>query len=174
VPSPSASPDGSRSDPHRADPDDSWFAGEAALEAPTSSFALADGPSVIWQRGPNPIVEGEERVLTFTAQDASGARLTLEPYMGMLGHVAITHEDGSVFAHLHPAGSISMAAFQRFADKAGQSMAADDHAHMTAAPGELSIPYAFPKAGRYHIWVQMKHGGRVITAAFDANVRPRT
>lgn len=95
--------------------------------------------------------------------------------MGMLAHVAIAHEDGSVFAHLHPAGSISMAALQKFADKAGQGVTAVDHrAHVTPAPSNLSIPYAFPKAGRYHIWVQMKHGGRVMTAAFDANVRPRS
>ena len=158
---------------HRADADDSWFAGEAALEAPTSSFTLADGPTVVWQRGPNPIVEKEDRVLTFTAQDSTGARLALEPYMGMLAHVAIAHEDGSVFAHLHPAGSISMAALQKFADKAGQGVTVDHSTHVTPAPSDLSIPYAFPKAGRYHVCVQMKHAGRVMTAAFDANVRPR-
>ena len=130
---------------------------------------------MVWQRGPNPIVEKEDRVLTFTAQDASGARLALEPYMGMLAHVAIAHEDGSVFAHLHPAGSISMAALQKFVDKAGPNVTAVDHsAHVTPAPSDLSIPYAFPKAGRYHIWVQMKHDGRVMTSAFDANVRPRS
>jgi hypothetical protein len=175
LPSPAANSDGGPAGAHRADPDDSWFAGDAALEAPTSSFTLADGPTVVWQRGPNPIVEKEDRVLIFTAQDAAGARLALEPYMGMLAHVAIAHEDGSVFAHLHPAGSISMAALQKFVDKsAGNVTAADHSAHVMPAPSDLSIPYAFPKAGRYHIWVQMKQGGRVMTAAFDANVHPRS
>ncbi len=175
VPSPPADSAGGQGGVGPADPDDSWFAGDAALEAPTSSFTLADGPTVAWLRGPAPIVEKEDRVLTFTAQDAAGARLALEPYMGMLAHVAVAHEDGSVFAHLHPAGSISMAALQKFVDKAGPNVTAVDHsAHVTPAPSDLSIPYAFPKAGRYHIWVQMKHGGREMTAAFDATVRPRS
>lgn len=168
-------PGGGLSDSPRTDPDDSWFAGDAALEAPSPSVTLADGPTLVWQRGPAPIVEKEERTLTFSAQDASGTRLAVEPYMGMLAHVAVAHEDGSVFAHLHPAGSISMAALQKFADQAGKGVTDVSHrAHVTPAPGDLSIPYAFPKTGRYHIWVQMKHGGRVMTAAFEANVRPRT
>jgi len=159
-------------DSPRSDPDDSWFADDAALEAQSSRFALADGPAIVWQRGAGPLVEKQERVLTFSAQDASGAPLAIEPYMGMLGHVAVAHEDGSVFAHLHPAGSISMAALQKFAGQADRGQI--PHAAHAAAPaGDLSIPYAFPKPGRYRIWVQMKHGGRIITAAFDADVQPR-
>jgi len=59
-----------------------------------------------------------------------------------------------------------------FAAKAHDVAVGNHAAHITPAPGDLSIPYAFPKAGRYRIWVQMKHEGRVMTAAFDANVRP--
>jgi hypothetical protein len=162
----------------RADPDDSWFEGNAALDAPSSRFTVAGGPTIEWRRGANPIVEKEDQLLTFVGQDASGAPLSLEPYMGMLGHLAITHEDGTVFAHLHPAGSVSMAAMQKFADQSsaagGGTTAADatHRGHVMPAPGDLSIPYAFPKAGRYRIWVQMKHDGRVMTGAFDATVRP--
>jgi hypothetical protein len=178
-----SAPGGDRYDSRHADPDDSWFTGEAAPEAPSSSFALAGGPTIVWQRGAAAIAEKEERLLTFSALDASGARLAVEPYMGMLAHVAVTHEDGSVFAHLHPSGSISMAALQKFAGKAAQGStqaAAPDgtnvaHAtHVIPAAGDLSIPYAFPKPGRYYIWVQMKHAGRVMTAAFETNVRPRS
>ena len=161
-------------DSPRADPDDSWFVGDGAPEASSSRFTYADGPTIVWRRGAGPIVEKEERLLTFSAQDASGSPVPIEPYMGMLGHVAVAHEDGSIFAHLHPAGSISMAALQKFAAKAHDIAAGDHAAHITPAPGDLSIPYAFPKAGRYRIWVQMKHDGRVMTAAFDADVRPAT
>ena len=163
-----------------SDPDDSWFEGDAAVEARSSRFTIAGpstslgaGATIEWQRGDKPIVEKEERLLTFSAHDPSGAPLSIEPYMGMLGHVAVTHEDGSVFAHLHPAGSVSMAALQKFTDKAAGADHGTHAAHVMPAPADLSIPYAFPKAGRYRIWVQMKHGGRVMTAAFDADVRPR-
>jgi hypothetical protein len=153
------------------DPDDSWFAGDAVS---STKFTVAGGPTIEWQRGAGPIVEKADQVLTFSARDASGAPLTLEPYMGMLGHVAVTNDDGSVFAHLHPAGSISMAAMQKFAEKSGAAVEGGHAAHVMPAPGDLSIPFAFPKAGRYRLWVQMKHDGRVITSAFDADVRPRS
>jgi hypothetical protein len=90
--------------------------------------------------------------------------------MGMLGHVAVTRDDGSVFAHLHPSGSISMAALRKFQwDALGA--AADPHAAHAVSESTLAIPYAFPGSGRYRLWVQVKRRGKVITAAFDAEVR---
>ena len=57
---------------------------------------------------------GDERLLTFRATNADGTPAALEPYMGMIGHVAVANAEGTVFAHLHPSGSISMAALQKF------------------------------------------------------------
>ena len=86
----------------------------------------------------------------------AGAAVTVEPYMGMAAHLVIASRDGSVFAHLHPSGSISMAAMQQFADGA----AADPHAgHVMPMDSAVAIPYAFPKAGPYRVLVQVKHGG---------------
>jgi hypothetical protein len=35
---------------------------------------------------------------------------------------------------------------------------------------EISMPYGFPKPGRYRIFFQFKRSGRIETAVFDAHV----
>jgi hypothetical protein len=151
------------------DPDDSWFRGAARPEAARVSADLGNGARLVWDRGETPIAAGVERDLRFTVTDASGAVLSVEPYMGMAAHLVIASLDGSVFAHLHPSGSISMAAMQRFAG-AG---VADPHAgHMMPLDGRVAIPYAFPRAGAYRLFAQVKRGGVVSTSAFDVAVQP--
>jgi len=145
----------SRDDP--SDPDDSTFTGTAAPEI------------IIWDNRGDPFVAGKERDLKFSARDASGNELTVEPYMGMAAHLVIASMDGSVFAHLHPSGSISMAAMQKFAAHPD-----DPHAgHAMPMDGKVAIPYAFPKPGAYRLFAQMKRGGIVRTAAFEVTVQAR-
>lgn len=36
--------------------------------------------------------------------------------------------------------------------------------------GEVIFPYAFPKAGNYRIWLQVKREGKILTGVFDAKV----
>ena len=152
------------------DADDSWFSGLGTAEAATATFDLGDDTHLEWQRGDRAIDAGVERDLRFVVRDASGAPAMVEPYMGMAAHVVIASRDGSVFAHLHPSGSISMAAMQKFAG----DPAAEPHAgHVMPVESVLAIPYAFPKAGPFRIFVQVKRGGEVKTAAFDADIRPR-
>lgn len=160
-------PAGGSPAPDLGDPDDSFFRGAAVVESPEPSFPLEDGSRLVWQRGDRGLVQGAERVLSFSVRDANGATVAVEPYMGMAAHVMVANQDGSVFAHLHPSGSISMAAFQRFAG--GDT--SDAHAgHTMDVSSAVSIPYAFPRSGPYRMWVQVKRGGAVRTAAFDVNV----
>jgi len=149
------------------DPDDSWFAAEAVADAAEPAAALADGTQVIWHRGNATFVAGREQVLAFEVRDSAGQVAAVEPYMGMAAHVAVASRDGAVFAHLHPAGSISMAA----QDKLSGAVAAAAHTgHEMPLEGAVAIPYAFPRPGPYRLWIQVKRGGQVMTAAYDATV----
>jgi hypothetical protein len=92
------------------DPDDSWFAGAAAAEvAGDVKFALADGATLVWERGSAPIVERTEAPLRFRVLAPDGSPARLEPFLGMAGHAVLRSDDGAVFAHLHPTGTVAMA-----------------------------------------------------------------
>ena len=96
----------------------------------------------------------------------------------MLGHAVIARDDGNVFAHVHPAGTLSMAAARRFAQQVGGSEAARatevNCGDLDAVPpavaaalargGEVSFPFIFPSSGEYRAWVQVRINGTVRTA----------
>jgi hypothetical protein len=160
------------------DADDSWRVGGAGAG---TAVRLEDGSTMTWERDAQ-LAAGRETTLRFRVTDPAGAPAALQPYMGMLSHAAVTRDDGSVFVHLHPAGTVSTTAQQVFAQRErGDTARANGrlvirepgHArHQTGAqPGVVSFPYEFPKAGRYRVWVQVKRDGRVLTGAFDADVR---
>ena len=150
------------------DPDDSSFVGSVATG---TAADIGGGFQLVWSRPQAPIVAGEESILALSVRDASGAVAAVEPYMGMAAHVIVASHDHSVFAHLHPSGSISMAALQKFGeapDLSRRSPSAEaEHAAHGAIEGRVDVPYAFPRAGTYRMWVQVKRGGQVRTAAFD-------
>jgi hypothetical protein len=164
---------------HLTDPDDSWFAGAATS---TRSTTLADGSSMNWVGAASPIVAGREAGLRFEVRNANGSLATLEPYMGMAAHAVVAKDDGSVFVHLHPMGTISMASQMTFAmrqpgdtvsGRLGKRLSAAEHSAMNATPtvtGSVGFPYAFPKAGKYRIWVQVSKNGTILTGAFDVVV----
>ncbi len=169
------------------DPDDSWAVSRPFPEAriaPEGSDG-GEGLAVHWKLDP-PLVEGREIQLRFAVTGPDGKPAPLEPYMGMLGHAAVRRDDGTVFAHLHPVGTISMASQELFAKKAkGAALSYridlggdDPHAGhamgpsgSATPPSEVSFPYEFPRAGRYRLWVQTKSSGRVLTGVFDVEVR---
>jgi hypothetical protein len=162
------------------DPDDAFYVGAGGSGPAT----LPDGATIIWERGPAPLVDGAPAPLTFSVHEADGTPAALEPYLGMAAHAVVARDDGGIFIHLHPMGTISAASQATFrirqqGDTAtgaiGSKIAAGDAA-MLATPhllhsSRVSFPYAFPQPGRYRIWVQVKRGGKVETAAFDAEVR---
>jgi hypothetical protein len=175
APSPSApDPDPSLA----ADPDDS-FTVAATAPGTATTVPLQDGYRMTW-RNPEAAGRPGEARLEFTVVDAQGRPANLSPYMGMMGHAAVRRDDGAVFAHLHPAGSISMASQMVFergkpgTPPASGGMAGMDHSmhggHDTPVVSEVTFPYAFPRRGAYRIWVQVKPGDKVMTGVFDTRV----
>ena len=85
-------------------------------------------------------------------------------------------EDGSLFVHLHPAGSINLAAQTRFEQAEGDGRGAVAHPRhvleRNRAPHEVAFPFVFPDAGAYRVVMQVKTGDTVETAAFDVEVSP--
>ena len=168
------------------DPDDSWAALLPHGAARSARHALPSGRAVRWERD-GPIGVDEEITLRFSVSEPDGSPSALEPYMGMLGHAAVLRDDGSVFVHLHPAGSINLTAQMRFAEVEGARPAAvpaeagrdgstptgshvgQGHAAPPAA-STVTFPFVFPEPGSYRIVVQVKVGAVVETAAFDADV----
>jgi hypothetical protein len=168
---------GTRADVPPADPDDSWWHGDAAS---ARTVVLADGASVTWEGGEG-IVAFEPVELRFTVAGPGGEPAALEPYMGMLAHAAVRRDDGAVFVHLHPTGTISMAAQALLVERhLGIADGGDAHAmrdvhytqdaHGAPATESIILPYAFPQPGRYRVWLQVKRGGQAQTAAFDVEV----
>jgi hypothetical protein len=125
---------------------------------------LADGSRMIWDRDPGPIVAKKLQLFRFHIEDRNGqVAHDLELYMGMAGHAAFVRSDGSVFAHIHPSGTVAMPALALADPSRGMNM--------DAPPSEVSFPYGFPQPGRYRIIVQLKRAGAVQTGMFDALVQ---
>ncbi|HEY0109555.1 MAG TPA: hypothetical protein VGB67_08010 [Fibrella sp.] len=180
----------------------------AACGKPGASTRLADGSTMIWTDKPSPVLDaGQLYTLKFAVADPVGKATKLEPYLGMSGHAAILRSDGTVYIHLHPVGTYSMASesmlVNRIADTSRtvpklngarfrdsidtyltrlktQPISAQYAAltpemtgmnHTQTTNNMVTFPYAFPRAGQYRIWVQVKRNGKVLTGAFDTQVK---
>jgi len=164
---------GNAAQPSALDFDDAWHvrSRSAPSSADPAHVAALMGGGRMELASDGELVADRDTALRFRAFGADGAPLALEPYMGMLGHAALRRSDGSVFAHLHPAGSVSMAAAELLAKRDGT--VSPFAAPTPAEAREVEFPYAFPKPGDYRLWVQIRTGGRVLTGVFDVRVRER-
>jgi hypothetical protein len=136
------------------------------------SYKLPDGYSMVWDR-PAQLTANTATIFRFRLLDASGKPAEdAQLYLGMAGHAAFVKTDGTVFAHTHPDGSAAMPAMMlangdaAMADMPGMAMSMSPE----KIPPVVEFPYGFPSAGRYRIFIQMKHGGTVETGVFDADV----
>jgi hypothetical protein len=154
-------------------PDDSWAMGSPSGDVP--SVPLGDSLTMTWLRGPSPVVANEEARLRFAVSDPRGTPVRLEPYLGMAGHAVVVRNDGKVFIHLHPLGTISVAAQARLMGASARDTTAHTpHATPVTPADTVFFPYAFPEPGQYTVWVQVKHAGRIATGSFPVHVAPQT
>lgn len=195
IPAPRANTDESVSSGNTAagaavvDPDDSWRVLSADESNQPGRCRISDQYEMAWL-SPGRLEVNQQVKLRFNIRDRNGQAPELQPYLGMRGHLVLRSEDGSVFIHVHPGGTASMAAMQlsvlRTEGKLPLKAAfgADDPICVLPPPGQaeqswlggfgpesdLSFPYAFPRPGRYRLWVQVKIQGKVLTGVFDAQV----
>ena len=156
--------------------DSSWSGTSFVPNTDSQTATLPDGGRMIWQHSGS-LKANTPITLTFSVEDKDGRPARdIEPYMGMAGHAEVFSSDLNVFAHIHPAGSVSMAALElaqggpRSHTSVEQGTIPMGHAASQSLPPEVSFPYGFPRPGDYRIFVQIKRGGQVETGAFDAHV----
>jgi hypothetical protein len=173
----------------RFDPDDSWRLSPELGTSRNRECRLS--PDLVMTcEAPQRIQPNQPLTLHFSVRQSDGHPVALESYLGMRGHLALRRNDGSVFTHLHPGGSASMAAMQlavfRIEGKLPLKAAfgADEPlCQLPAAtereqgwmggnppPEGVSFPYAFPKPGLYRLWVQVKVDRQILTGVFDLEV----
>ena len=139
------------------------------------AYTLPDGYTMVWDQTKMPkLTASRGYTFRFRLLDPAGRPATgMQPYLGMAGHAAFVKADGTTFAHTHPDGSAAMAAVM-LAD-ASTADATGGHAGMMSSDlaigPEVEFPYGFPSAGRYRMFIQMKHDAIVETGVFDAEVQ---
>jgi hypothetical protein len=188
---PVVAPAGNAPQPFALDADDSWHASPASPAPPTShaqTSSLMGGYTMVFQNTGG-LTENGESSLRFVVFTPKSLPAPLQPYMGMLGHAVVRRSDGEVFTHLHPVGTVSMAAQEILArrelnlDPLASALSGTNLVSTLApqsrpkpnpggAGNEVAFPYAFPRPGDYRLWVQVRTEGRVLTGVFDVKVNP--
>jgi hypothetical protein len=95
---------------------------------------------------------GDDARITIALTDAkSGAPVDdLQPYLGAWGHLFVLHEGRDEALHAHP-----------------------DSAATTPAGPSVAFDVLFPRAGTYHLWMQVQRRGAIVTLPFVVRVSPR-
>jgi len=116
----------------------------------------------------------------------NGKPAILEPYINMGGHAALLKKDQTVFVHIHPIGTISMASQEMFQENYIQDIvdqddicffgfvndSSENFINNISPNGKVSFPaIKLENTGEYGLWVQVKSSGEVITQKFDFEIK---
>jgi hypothetical protein len=113
-----------------------------ALPAPAERATAGGGYAVSIDAG-RPRA-GTETELSFAVTRA-GRPISVQPYLGARGHLVALRSSDLAYLHVHPTQA-------------------------TGAAGRVSFATQFATPGRYRLFLQFKHAGRVRTAAFTVAV----
>lgn len=109
------------------------------------------------------LAAGETGDLVFHVSQDGAPVNDVEPYLGALGHLVALREGDLAFLHVHP--ETEDAAHEEDEPAHIAEGAAD---HQTGE--EIAFGAEFPTAGRYRLFLQFKHAGRVRTADYTVEV----
>lgn len=113
----------------------------------SQDLADAGGGLAVARTGATAATAGRPVTLGFSAA-RGGAPVRLQPYLGAGGHLVALREGDLAFLHVHPT---------------------DDPAAWAA--GRAAFETQFPTPGRYRLFLQVRTGGEIRTAAFTQEVK---
>ena len=95
------------------------------------------------------LTAGAESELTFSVSRDGRPVVDLQPYLGAYGHLVALREGDLEYLHVHPA----------------------EDAHVAPAPGpHVAFAATAPSAGTHRLFLDLRHGDAVHTAAFTVQV----
>jgi hypothetical protein len=143
---------------------------ETSSDGTTRTAHLLDGYTLTLAT-PSAVHPQHANLFQVTLLDPTGQPpVDMALYLNMPAHAVVVRSDNSVFAHIHPGGTLPMLGTPSSTAASSMAMSMPMNTAMPAPSNTATIPYGFPSAGRYRVFVQMKHGPIVETAAFDLNV----
>jgi len=110
---------------------------------PAVAVAARSGSYVV-ELGRQELRAGAEATLRFRIRRAGESVEALQPYLGAAGHLVAIRQDDLTYLHVHPLES--------------------------SATGGIGFAADFAEPGRYALFLQFKHEGRVQTARFTVEV----
>lgn len=125
------------------------YSPQPVVDSPRSQ--TVEGYTIQLATTPSPITAEASTSLTFTVQQNGKIVTNLEKYLGALGHAVVLREGDLEFLHTH---------------------ALDENT--VNQDGKVDFAVKFPTAGKYKVFVQFQHQGKVITSDFVVTAEAST
>jgi hypothetical protein len=94
--------------------------------------------------------------------DPQGRKVTFVPWFGALAHAIFFHQGSLDYFHTHVCGAN--------APNCASVLGATRITGHATAPGKLTLGVLLPVPGTWRLFLQMKLGGRIVTAPYTLNV----